>query len=120
MQVEFSFYQGEYGGTLLTQAEFERWQGRAAARVQSDTAGRAETAADEETVLLLKLCVCAVAEALYEAEQTRRSGGVLSAETVGAWSRRYAVPRSAVPQITAAENLYLAATGLLYRGRCRV
>ena len=92
---------------------------RAAQRLDADTAYRARSAAaaNEDTALAVQLCSCAVAEALYEANLQKQNGGDMAAESVGTWSRTYAGKKDTHP-VAAAEALYLAHTGLLYRGRC--
>ncbi|MEG1011745.1 MAG: hypothetical protein RR215_01880 [Ruthenibacterium sp.] len=130
------YYKDVYGGTQVPDAAFPVWAMRAGERLCADTAGRsaavltaAKAAADAGTAVTdaaqtdaVRRAVCAVAELLYAAQLRKAQGGVLTGETVGSWSRRYAPvsDKEHARQICAAEALYLGGTNLLYRGCARV
>ena len=112
--VEYSFYAGEYQGTL-TAEQFSHQLMPAAAYVDDLTMGRADS--DELTpgeLLRVKLAICATADAMHQAPT---HGDVLSESNDGI-SVHYESGGSGVreKQIRDAAVLYLAQTNLLYRG----
>lgn len=111
---DFAFYRDVYGGTALDEAGYGRLAKRAAERLAADTFARNEGALEAPVKEKVDLCLCAMAEALAgeEAGDDRLTG-----ERVGTWTRSYAAPApSAGDGAGRAERLYLADTGLLYRG----
>lgn len=112
---DYAFYRDTYGGVLLGEEDFTRLCRRAAERLTADTFGRCETAG-AGTRGQVDLCLCAMAEALAESE---RGGDRLAAESLGSWSRSYTAPAGGGDGAARAERLYLADTGLLYRGAGR-
>lgn len=110
----YEFYASEYGGKL-SQDEFVRLQGRASAFLSTLTLGRS----DSNALLswqkrLVQMAVCAVADAIYEAE----NGGQIVSESNDGISVSYAarVQQTDEKRLYDVAAQYLASTGLLYRG----
>ncbi len=112
---DYVFYRDAYGGALLGEEDFTRLCRRAGERLSADTFGRCETAGAEVRGRI-DLCLCAMAEALAEGE---RGQDRLTAESLGSWSRSYRAAGGSGDGAARAERLYLADTGLLYRGAGR-
>lgn len=121
MNVDYTFYRDVFEGVQIPQPEFSRAAKRAAEILLADTAGRSAQvlAQNAEHAAEVRLALCALAEICWQTQQTAESGGAVIKESVGTWSREYALP-GAGPRaaMVAAEARYLGATGLLYRGRC--
>ena len=133
---DYDFYKAEYMGTDIEESDFPRLALRASAYLDYYTQGRAAKNAESTA---LKMACCAVAEQYQaiDAAQTLAnkslsaalsdSGGELQSQIVGSWSKTYrSGGESAVQAAAAAESvknglanaaaIYLANTGLLYRG----
>lgn len=112
--VEYSFYTGEYHGSM-TAEQFTRQLLPASAYVDDLTMGRA-SADDltEDELLRVRYAICAAAEAMHDAPA---HGDVVSESNDGI-SVHYESGGSGVreKQIRDAAVLYLAQTNLLYRG----
>lgn len=136
---DWNYYSGVYQGKAIGRADFDRLALRAGAYIDYVTCGRAAKHPQLEAV---KLACCALAERyqVMEAAQTAAQAALSSAasaggremqsETVGPLSRSYraggdsasAAMKAAREAASEAElagvaRQYLAATGLLYRGR---
>lgn len=107
MLADYSYYTREYRGTQIeAEAEFSALQIRAEAYINKITFGRAD---DSNGV---KNAVCAVCE-VYAAEAKDR----VSSETVGRHTVAYREnPKSLEKRAYQAASLFLANTGLMYRG----
>lgn len=106
---DYSYYVGEYLGKAIIQADFDRLINRATIYIDGITQGRASSYSSDDAV---KMAACAVADAWLKNEQ----GGELQSQSVGSWSRSYAVKaKSADSRLYDAAKLYLGATGLLSR-----
>ncbi len=78
---DFDFYSNVFGGNRLSEKDFERSAWLASLLIERETLGRALQHSDDQR---LKLCCCAVAEAVNDCAA---SGGYLKkSESVGAWS----------------------------------
>ena len=112
--VEYSFYTGEYHGTM-TAEQFNRQLLPAAAYVDDLTMGRA-AAEDltEDELLRVRYAICAAAEAMAD---NPTHGDVVSESNDGI-SVHYESGASGIREkrIRDAAVLYLAQTNLLYRG----
>lgn len=109
---DYEYYAAVYGGAL-GQADFERHARRAAAYLDQITFGRAARVTDGPARARLRDACCAVIDECAREAQ----GGEVASETVGKWSRTYqASGRTAAGRRYDAAALYLAGTGLLYRG----
>lgn len=123
---DYTYYTSQYIGNAITETDFPRLAARATAFIDYYTGGKA--AGSSETTKLADAC-CAIAEQYQVIEKARLSAssasGEMASQTVGAYSVTY---RSGTESAAAAEaqlahiaQIYLAGTGLLYRGvKCRV
>lgn len=105
----YEFYTETYKGNAIPIAEFERLVTRASSYIDNITEGRATSYSTNDAV---KMAACAVAEAW----QVNDQGGDLQSQSVGSWSRTYAVEtKSADARLYDAAKFYLSSTGLLSR-----
>ena len=109
---DYTFYKESFHG-VMPEDDFLRLQALAEAYVDAVTFGRAkEYSADEK----VRMACCAV----LDAYRLNESGGGVVSETVGKISRNYANGISNTPteeqRLKRAAYLFLAGTGLLYRG----
>ncbi|MEG0910930.1 MAG: hypothetical protein RSB47_03060 [Ruthenibacterium sp.] len=112
-----SFYTGDYCGKAVSAADFPRLSLRAHEILRRDTAGRIDGTLRETVLYAVQMCLCALVELLAENDKMHTESGALVKESVGSWSRTYRGADASVrTQIRAAEERYLADTGLLYRG----
>jgi len=115
---DYTYYTGTFLGTAIALADFERLALRASAQIDRLTFDQtaAIIAADTDTVKItaIKMAACAVAEAI----QTSDAGPEIASERVGQHSVTYNLGKATSGQvkITDAARLWLAATGLMYRG----
>jgi len=106
---DYTFYKEKYMGKAIIEADFNRLATRADSYIDSITIGRASSYSADDAV---KMAACAVADAWLTNEQ----GGDLQSQSVGSWSRSYAVKaKSAESRLYDAVSLYLSSTGLLSR-----
>ena len=144
MYAVYSFYTDMFYGTAIAQADFPRLASRASDFLDYYTRGKAAKVPEGDTATntaLAKAC-CAVAEAIQADENNKAlaakattaalaaSGGEIKSETVGSHSVSYTTAadyakgssgRSALDERIAYADIamvYLANTGLLYRGGC--
>ena len=134
---DYEYYTTTYLGTAIQEPDFPRLALRASSFLDYYTQGRAAQNKDLDAV---KMACCAVAEQ-YQTIDTAQAleqrslsaalsqdGGELKSQTVGSWSKTYqsggesaaqaaTFATSAKSGLAAAANMYLAGTGLLYRGR---
>ncbi len=109
--VDYGFYTGDYHGTL-TQAEFNRLSLKASAYVTRVTLGRV----DDDTLPIatktaVKYALCEVTDAMAANEQA-----VVASESNDGTSVSYKHDTSDTQRLYNAVALWLADTGLLYRG----
>lgn len=104
MYANYAFYVDSYGGTLQ-KAEFERNLHKAEAYVNNVTQYRIN-----EVTEAIKLCTCAIVEAMVDA-----SCGVKTSESLGGWSVSYAQRKSTDSELYDVASLYLGGSGLLCR-----
>ena len=109
----YSDYQVLYGGSLLTQEQFERYAGQAGDYLELLTYGRCAAPLEAVVEQAVHKACCAVTEELYRQEQQPAQ---LRSHRVGQWSRSYAPGKSREQAIADAARVYLAGTGLLWRG----
>lgn len=109
---DYEYYASEFSGSTIPEEAFDRFAKHASAFIDNVTFGRAITACDRYEV---KSACCAVAEEIYNNEQ---NGGVLQSESSGSYSRTFKIEDgfTAVTAMYNAAYLYLANTGLMYRG----
>ena len=117
MYADYEFYTSEYllgKAPTVPEESFPYWEREARMQIDSYTFGRIESLPElpEE----VKLCTCAVAEVLYQADKAKAeqqesglAGTVdLSSSTVTETGKRQEVQRLIVQ--------HLSSTGLIYRG----
>lgn len=122
--VDYTYYTTTYGGSAISSAEFTAYANRASAYIDYVTMDRAvslmslSSPSPEETALIAKVknAVCAVMDQLKSYDIT--GGGSISSESVGSHSVSYSTADRKVhaAQMTDAAALYLAHTGLMFRG----
>lgn len=95
-------------GGEVPESEFPALSRQASAYIDAITSGKIQTATEE-----VKNACCAVCDELYRAKQ---DGGIIQSESKGEWSVTYADRQSAEARLRNAARVYLANTGLLYRG----
>ena len=135
---DYEYYTAAYLGTAIQRADFPRLSLRASSFLDYYTQGRA---AQNKELDAVKMACCAVAEqyqsidlaqqaALNALKNSANAGetGELQSQSVGSWSKTYrsggesaaqaaASTTSAKAGLASAASMYLAGTGLLYRGR---
>ena len=122
MIADYTFYSGEYYGKLLSEEEFPEYATRADAYLDQMTTGRyASPDLSEKIVLAVKFAECSVAELCRQmAADSAENPSFLEKETVGSHSVAYRaasdLASSWSSRIRDVIYLYLAHTGLLYRG----
>lgn len=106
---DFSFYTDTYIGNAISESEFDRLIIRASSYIDHITHGRAASYSPVDTV---KMAACAAAEAWQKNEQ----GGELQSQSVGSWSKSFAmVPKTSDEILYDSVSMYLSDTGLLTR-----
>lgn len=115
---DFSYYEGVFLGTAIALADFDRLALIASAQIDRLTFGQAAAIitadTDAEKVTAIQMATCAVAEAIQQGEASPE----VSSERVGQHSVTYNIgkPVSEQTRLTDAARLWLAPTGLMYRG----
>jgi hypothetical protein len=117
--VDYDYYTDTYLGSAIAEAAFDALALRASATIDRLTFDRAaeviDADDDADTIDLIQMATCAVAEELQtQASET----GIVQSETVGRHSVTYVQGsvQSLKKRQSEAAALYLAGTGLLYRG----
>lgn len=125
--VDFTYYTGTYLGDEIVSADFPRLALRASAVIDRITFNRVaavvEAGTDLENIDLIKMATCAVAEQIQTNDTlaANNSGNVgIKSESVGAHSVTYIensnLTLSDDERLEKAAALYLAQSGLMYRG----
>jgi len=115
---DYTYYSETFLGTAIALADFERLALRASAQIDRLTFGQAAAIitadTDAEKVAAIKMATCAVAEAIQSVEASPE----VSSERVGQHSVTYHLGKATPDQvkISDAARLWLAPTGLMYRG----
>lgn len=112
---DFAYYSKEYGGTM-PEADFKRLSRQASAFLDAVTFDRIASGQPEKVIEKVRGACCAVADAYLLNEQ----GGGVASETNDGISVTYVAGVSNAKtdnqRLREAASLYLAHTGLLYRG----
>ena len=121
MVSSYEFYKTEYYGKLLSAEEFPEYATRADAYLDQMTTGRySDSGLPEKIKLAVQFAECAVSELCQQMETDAAGNPSIEKETVGSHSVTYrGVSDSAsgwASRIRDVICLYLAHTGLLYRG----
>ena len=120
---DYTFYTATYLGTAIASADFARLALRASQVIDQVTFNRAGPVVtldeDADTIALIQMATCAVAEEIQTQESSGNIDGVTS-ERVGSYSVTYGANARAMlsneDKQERAARLYLAQTGLMYRG----
>lgn len=103
----FDFYQHEYRGNFLTEADFERFAVKASFFIDRKTNGKAIDYADTDNV---KLACCSLCDRLFVAE----AGGEVISESVGSWSQTYKTSDKSLDDLMMSDlDLYLGEFDIL-------
>jgi len=133
---DYSYYKDTYMGNAIAEEEYPRMATRAGQYLDYITMGLSKKNADLEAV---KMCACALAENYQSIEAAEKLSlrslqagtadtAEVQSETVGSWSRSYRsggdsaqgaaqAAREGRSLLLDTARMYLANTGLLYRGR---
>lgn len=118
---DYSFYRDQYQGDLLTEELFPKYATRADAWLEYLTSGRyADPKLSEKQLLAVKFAECAASELCRQMETDSAGNPSIEKETVGDHSVTYRAATDSASgwsiRIRDVIALYLAHTGLLYRG----
>lgn len=109
--MDYDFYVEEYLGNKIPGESFPQYEKRAQAYLKMV----APLAVQQLERYEVKMALCAVADVLYTDDQNGSEYGITSATNDGV-SVTYATAKSSLQRSYDALALYLAGTGLLYRG----
>ena len=118
---DYTFYTDSYLGDKIAEADFPRLALRASYLIDQRTFSRANPVivadADADTIELIQMATCAVAEQMALASQVESTPEIKS-ERVGNYSVTYAdgALQSEAERYLIAMATYLGPTGLLYGG----
>jgi L-asparaginase/Glu-tRNA(Gln) amidotransferase subunit D len=116
---DFAYYTITYLGNAIAEADFPRLALRASEKISMLTYQRAAAITDDPTIDLIKMATCAVAEAIQAVEADGGMDGITS-EGIGSsrvtYAANSAASRKTKQKYSEAAGLYLAPTGLMYRG----
>lgn len=119
---DYEYYVKEFGGSLIDEASFSSCAKKATVYIDS-CINRKVSESDEELYQKLQDVSCDLAESYFNYSK-QESGKVMASETVGPHSVSYAVSAKSEAEmkkeLNAKTNMYLAKTGLLYRGVVRI
>lgn len=112
---DFLYYIEQYCGNMIKdQQSFNKVAREASLFIDQHTLGRIKEPVDE-----VRLATCAISEVIYDEYKQRTEGQIIS-ETVGPHSVSYAKKVKTTEEYTREKmkllRMYLANTGLLYRG----
>lgn len=114
---DFAYYQDTYKGAVLDAASFDLYARKATRIIKQYTFGRVK---DDGIPEVVKMCCCELAEAEYKHEKSGDNGNIAS-EKVGDYSVSYISKETQEQQhnskVYKILALWLADTGLLYRGQ---
>ena len=109
---DYEFYMNEYKG-IMPEEDFDREVLKASAYIDQITMKRITPSVLAKYSEEIKLATCAACDCLY----SFASGGEVTSETVGSWSRSYGGSgRTQQQKLQDCTETYLLMTGLLYRG----
>lgn len=112
LQVTYQDYTNTYGGSAIPESAWGRSYNNAEALVSAMTFGRSRGLLKDDVLRLAILAVCAAAEELFAAE----AGKTVSSENNDGYSVSYRAPVETQTEARRVAAVYLADTGLLYRG----
>lgn len=113
MKVDYSFYADTYGGSRISQDDWQRISQKAEQRLDSYTFGRCSGDwKGESWCNRAKCAVCEMSEILYADE--KRNGK--TSESTDGYSVSYDTGKSLADTLYDVARVYLGDTGLLYAG----
>lgn len=123
MYADYAYYTGAYYGQSISEEDFLRLATRASQYIDYYTMGKAKKYPEMEAI---KMACCALAEQYQIIDKSREQAATgeqdIQSESVGKWSRTYSSraesQQFAQSQLQDTIYIYLAHTGLLYRGGC--
>ena len=134
MYADYSYYTGEYGGSLIPEADWNYTSGKAGDQIDSMTFGRLREGVPESFVAQVRRCCCELAELIYtavvlpvRAGAESGTGQLISTETNSTYSVTYR-NASVISAMNSGESSgveqmmnevigkHLSSTGLLYKG----
>ena len=136
MYADYSYYTGEYGGSLIPETDWNYTSGKAGDQIDSMTFGRLHEGVPEPCTVQVRRCCCELAELLYiavvlpmRAGTENGTGQLISTETNSTYSVTYrnasVISASTSGEASGTEQLmnevirkHLGGTGLLYKGVC--
>ena len=119
IQVDFNFYQGTYGGTMIPDADALKQPLNKANAYLAQVMHREPQDSDQEKAV--KLCLCEVSDLLYQDIQVKKEhrGREVKSENTDGYSVSYttSVDGHGIDfDVYATIRRYLSPTGLLYAG----
>lgn len=115
---DYAFYQNTYKGDLIPSDKFDYYCRKSTQYIKTNTFDRVDENDVPESV---KNCCCELCDVLYKAEQSTKANGITS-EKVGEYSVSYEstqnIKENQQKDMMDVLKLWLANTGLLYRGLC--
>lgn len=128
MYVDYAYYASEYGGEIISEKKFSRYERRAEAYIRKITYVRGDIFSAESD--MVKDAVCAVADVYCSYDQKQASAGMVKSENNDGYSVTYVTEQTdgqTVEEVLrkkayAAASAYLLPTGWLSRkvGCCYV
>lgn len=114
LTVDYDYYSNTYKGDKISEKQWNSCSRNAAAYLDVLTLGRAASSLPDDLLDLCKMAICGMAEVYVGQENT---DGELVSVTNGKYTETYAqTGKSLKEKLRDAAYLYLANTGLCYRG----
>lgn len=112
IDLNYNFYTNDFGGTVVPPNLFSKFKIKAFYYLKQITFNRC---VDKKFEIEVKFALCEMIEKLYKYE---KDGGIKTSESVGNHSVSFKVKEdsSLEKEIYKVANIYLADTGLLFRG----
>lgn len=116
---DYDFYINNYGGNLIPSENFDFWTRKSTQYIRTSTFGNIDE--NQEIIEPVKMCCCELAEQMYNQDKRKNRQGIAS-EKVGEHSISYesteAINKAEKEILRQIIIMWLADTGLLYRGLC--
>ena len=114
---DYDYYIGTYGGKAISPADWPAMVRDASRHLDALTSGRAEA---NSAMQEIRMATCAMADVLQAVQAAACGASGIASEKTGSYSVSYQSPAAVMQahamQLRSAAQLYLAGTGLLYRG----
>ncbi len=116
---DYDFYINNYGGNLIPSENFDFWARKSTQYIRTNTFGNIDET--QSIIESVKMCCCEIADQLYSQDKRKNRQGITS-EKVGEHSISYesaeAINKAEKEILKQILIVWLANTGLLYRGLC--